>query len=48
MSKFNYKKIAKYNEEKVQELILDAGIIRNKLKIIATNTNAQAFMAIQK
>lgn len=46
--KFNYKKIAKYNEEKVQELILDAGIIRNKLKIRATITNAQAFMAIQK
>lgn len=46
--KFNYKKIAKYNEEKVQQLLQDAGIIRNQLKIRATITNAQAFMAIQK
>lgn len=46
--KFNYKKIAKYEEIKVQELMLDAGIIRNQLKIRATITNAIAFMAIQK
>lgn len=46
--KFNYKKIAKYEEAKVQELMLDAGIIRNQLKIRATITNAQAFMKIQK
>ena len=46
--KFNYKNIAKYDEEKVQELMLDAGIIRNQLKIRATITNAQAFMNIQK
>lgn len=46
--KFNYKKIAKYNEEKVQILMQDAGIIRNQLKIRATITNAIAFMTIQK
>lgn len=46
--KFNYKKIAAYNEAKVQSLLQDAGIIRNQLKIRATITNAQAFMAIQK
>lgn len=46
--KFNYKKIAKYDEAKVQSLMQDAGIIRNQLKIRATITNAQAFMAIQK
>ena len=44
---FDYKKIAKYDQEKMDELLLDAGIIRNKLKIKATITNAQAFMAIQ-
>jgi DNA-3-methyladenine glycosylase I len=46
--KFNYKKIAKYDEEKVQELLQNVGIIRNQLKIRATITNAQAFLAVQK
>ena len=45
---FNYKKIARYNDAKIESLIQDATIIRNKLKIKATVTNAQAFMAIQK
>lgn len=45
---FNYQKIAKYNETKFDELIQDSGIIRNKLKIKATITNAIAFMKIQK
>lgn len=45
---FNYKKIAKYNQDKIDTLLLDAGIIRNKLKISATITNAQAFMKIQE
>jgi len=45
---FNYKKIANYNEAKFEELLQDAGIIRNKLKIKATISNAVAFMEIQK
>lgn len=45
---FNYKKIARYSEAKVQELLQDAGIIRNKLKVRATITNAQAFMKVQE
>lgn len=45
---FNYKKIAIYSEKKFDELIQDAGIIRNKLKIKATISNAVAFMEIQK
>ena len=44
---FDYKKIANYNQKKVDSLLQDAGIIRNKLKINATITNAQAFMKIQ-
>lgn len=46
--KFNYNSIANYNEAKVNELLNNSGIIRNKLKINATITNAIAFMAIQK
>lgn len=45
---FNYKKIAGYNDKKIESLLDDAGIIRNKLKIKATITNAKAFMKIQE
>lgn len=45
---FNYKKIAAYSEEKIQDLLTDPGIVRNKLKVRATVSNAQAFMDIQK
>lgn len=44
---FNYQKIAKYDDAKFEELLQNAGIIRNKLKIKATITNAQAFMKVQ-
>ena len=40
--------IAKYDESKFEELTQDAGIIRNKLKIKATISNAKAFIEIQK
>ena len=45
---FDYKLIANYSEDKIQELLQDAGIIRNKLKVRSTVTNAQEFMKIQK
>ncbi len=45
---FDYKKIAEYDEKKQDILLQDVGIIRNKLKIKATITNAQAFIRIQK
>lgn len=44
---FDYKKIAVYNEDKIQELIENAGIIRNKLKIRAAVSNASAFIKVQ-
>lgn len=45
---FDYKKIARYNEARIQSLLKDEGIIRNQLKIRATVANAQAFMQIQE
>ena len=45
---FNYRKIAAYSEEKIQELMQDAGIIRNQLKIRAAVSNATAFQKIQQ
>ncbi|MFD1094810.1 DNA-3-methyladenine glycosylase I [Salegentibacter chungangensis] len=44
---FDYEKIAEYSEDKIQELLQNAGIIRNKLKVRATVTNARAFMQVQ-
>ena len=45
---FNYQKIAAYQQDKVDALLADKGIIRNKLKVNATITNAQAFLKIQQ
>ncbi|MCL6267531.1 DNA-3-methyladenine glycosylase I [Flagellimonas myxillae] len=45
---FNYQKIAAYNQTKIDELLSNPGIIRNKLKVHAAISNAQAFMEIQK
>lgn len=45
---FDYQKIAKYSDDKIEELMQNSGIVRNKLKILATITNAQKFMEIQK
>lgn len=45
---FDYKKIINYGQNKVDELLNNPGIIRNKLKVKATISNAQAFMEVQK
>jgi len=45
---FDVKKVAKYDEQKYEALMQDAGIIRNQLKIRAAINNAQRFQEIQK
>jgi len=45
---FDYQKIATYTDEKIEELMNNAGIVRNRLKILATINNAQRFMDVQK
>ncbi len=44
---FDYEKIAGYKQEKIQELLQDKGIIRNKLKINSAVKNAKAFIQIR-
>lgn len=44
---FDPLKVAAFNENDTERLLQDAGIIRNKLKIRAAITNAQAFLKIQ-
>ncbi|MDO9566361.1 MAG: DNA-3-methyladenine glycosylase I [Candidatus Desulfaltia sp.] len=45
---FDYNKIAKYDSGKTRKLLLNKGIIRNKLKIEAVVQNARAFLSVQK
>ncbi len=47
-SNFDYKKIAKYTEKDVERLLVDPGIIKNRLKITSSINNAKVFMEIQK
>ena len=46
--KFDYNKIVKYNEQKVEDLLNNKGIIRNRLKIEAVIANASAYIEVQK
>ena len=45
---FDASKIAQYDARKVRELLADPGIIRNRLKISSTISNAQAFLEVQR
>jgi DNA-3-methyladenine glycosylase I len=45
---FDVTKIAAYDTKKIASLLVNEGIIRNKLKIAATIQNAKSFLAIQK
>jgi len=45
---FDPRKIARYDSDKVGELLLNQGIVRNKLKIMAAVQNARALIAVQK
>ena len=45
---FDFTKMAQYKENKIEELLLNKGIIRHKQKIRAAISNAQAFIKIQE
>lgn len=45
---FDARKIARYDARRKRALLADAGIVRNRLKIDAAITNAQAFLDVQK
>jgi DNA-3-methyladenine glycosylase I len=45
---FDPAKVARFTESRVEKLLLDPGLVRNRLKIESTVSNARAFLAIQK
>ena len=46
-SKFDYRKIAKYTDKKLEKLLENPGIIRNRLKVFSTRNNARCFLEVQ-
>src|SRR2546425_8913480 len=40
--------VARYNQRRIEKLLANPGIVRNRLKILATVQNAKAFLAVQK
>jgi len=45
---FDPAKVARFSEEKLAALLLDPGIVRNRLKVQSAVINAKAFLAVQK
>lgn len=45
---FDFNKVANYNRRKINSLLKDAGIIRNKLKVEGAVQNAKAFLQVRK
>ncbi len=48
LDNFDVQKISNYGEEKIAELLSNPGIVRNKLKVNSTVTNARIFIEVQK
>lgn len=45
---FDPAKVARFTEAKLEKLLLDPGIVRNRLKVFAAKNNAQRFLEVQK
>ncbi len=45
---FDFNKVAKYDRRKINSLLKDAGIVRNKLKVEGAIINAKAFLQVRK
>lgn len=45
---FEPAKVARFSDEKIEKILLDPGIIRNRLKVNSAVRNAKAFLAVQR
>jgi DNA-3-methyladenine glycosylase I len=45
---FDANRVARYDADKIESLLQDAGIVRNRLKVMAAVNNAQRFLAVQE
>jgi DNA-3-methyladenine glycosylase I len=46
-AEFDPEKVARFSEKRIEKLLVDAGIIRNRLKIVAAINNARHFLDVQ-
>ena len=46
--RFDPARVARYDQRKIDKLLGDAGIVRNRLKVTAAVQNAKVFLAVQK
>ncbi len=47
-AEFDPVKVARFTPERIEKLLLDPGIVRNRLKVAGTVKNAKAFLAVQR
>jgi DNA-3-methyladenine glycosylase I len=47
-AEFDVEKVARFTKKRVEKLLLDPSIVRNRLKVESTVTNAKAFIAVQE
>lgn len=45
---FDVEKVARFTDKRIEKLLLNSGIVRNRLKVRSAVTNAKAFLAVQK
>lgn len=45
---FDADRLARWSDARLEEALLDPGIVRNRLKVISVRTNARAFLAVRK
>lgn len=45
---FDVNKVARFTEKRIEKILLDPGIVRNRLKVNAAVSNAQAFLEVQE
>ncbi|MFK8029286.1 MAG: DNA-3-methyladenine glycosylase I [Gammaproteobacteria bacterium] len=45
---FNVAKVARFTDKRIEKILLDPSIVRNRLKVVSTVTNAKAFIKVQK
>jgi len=44
---FDYRKVARITDKRLEKILLDSGIVRNRLKVFSSRTNAQRFLEVQ-
>ena len=45
---FDVEKVARFTDKRIEKLLLNSGIVRNRLKVRSAVTNAKAFLAVQE